>query len=239
MAHRRSFYLYKRHKKCGDYWYVCFLDKETGRQMSAKSIDCLKEKLGIMDFSHVSRREDAAVIATKYLESGILFSNHSNTLFSSWCEEFWSWEKSEYIALRNRLNEGSIGKEYAYNMLKNFQRNVATLLPSGLKLSNVTTSLLDRVVKKLYASGKAAGTVKIIIYSFSIPLKEAARLGYIATNPADKLLSSSPRDRERGVFTEEEMKRIVEILEDSGNSIFSSCRLGILLALSTGMRISE
>lgn len=42
MAHRRSFYLYKRHKKNGDYWYVCFLDRETGKQLNAKSIDCLK-----------------------------------------------------------------------------------------------------------------------------------------------------------------------------------------------------
>ena len=56
MAHRRSFYLYKRHKANGDYWYVCFLDRETGKQMTAKSIDCLKERIGIMDFTHVSRK---------------------------------------------------------------------------------------------------------------------------------------------------------------------------------------
>ena len=110
MAHRRSFYLYKRHKTNGDYWYVCFLDKETGKQMTAKSIDCLKERMGIMDFTHISRKEDAAVIANKALESGILFSNNANVLFSDWCIDFWPWDKSEYIALRNNLHKDSIGK---------------------------------------------------------------------------------------------------------------------------------
>ena len=122
MAHRRRFYLYKRHKAKGEYWYVCFLDKETGRQMTAKSIDCLKERMGIMDFAHITRKEEAAVIANKALESGIIFSNNDNILFEDWCRDFWSWDKSEYIALRNNIHKDSIGKEYAYNMLKNFEK---------------------------------------------------------------------------------------------------------------------
>lgn len=239
MAHRRSFYLYKRHKTKGDYWYVCFLDKDTGKQMTAKSIDCLKERMGIMDFSHVSRKEDAAVIANKALESGILFSNNANVLFSDWCRDFWSWDKSEYITLRNNLHKDSIGKEYAYNMLKNYEKNVMPLIPKGLKLVNVNTQILDRITKSLYKTGKTRGTIKVIIYSFSIPLKEATRLGLIAQNPADKLLKSSSDEKDRGVLTKEELDRIVEYLEKNKETVFSSYRLGILLAASTGMRLSE
>ena len=239
MAHRRSFYLYKRHKTKGDYWYVCFLDKDTGKQLTAKSIDCLKERIGIMDFTHVTRREDAAVIANKALESGILFSSNPNVLFLDWCRDFWSWDKSEYIALRNNLQKNSIGKEYAYNMLKNFEKNVVPLVPKGLKLVNVTTRILDKITKALYKSGKTAGTVKIIIYSFSIPLKEAARLGLIAQNPADKLLKSSGDEKDRGILSKEELEKIVRYLEENKEKFFSSYRLGILLAASTGMRLSE
>ena len=239
MAHRRSFYLYKRHKTNGDYWYVCFLDKETGKQMTAKSIDCLKERMGIMDFTHISRKEDAAVIANKALESGILFSNNANVLFSDWCIDFWSWDKSEYIALRNNLHKDSIGKEYAYNMLKNFKKNVLPLIPKGLKLVNVTTQILDKITKELYKTGKTSGTIKVIIYSFSIPLKEATRLGLISQNPADKLLKSSGDERDRGVLSKEELDKIVAYLQSNRDTIFSSYRLGILLAASTGMRLSE
>lgn len=49
MAHRKEFYLYKRKKKRGSYWYVCYLDRESGKQGNAKSIDVLKEKLGVFD----------------------------------------------------------------------------------------------------------------------------------------------------------------------------------------------
>lgn len=238
MAHRRSFYLYKRHKKHGDYWYVCFLDRETGRQMSARSIDSLKERLGIMDFTHTERREDAAIIAQKALDTGLVISGRGDVLFSDWCLKFWDWDKSEYIALRNRLKPNSIGREYAYNMQRNFSKNVLPLLPEGLKLSKVSVKTLDNVSKALYASGKAAGTVKIIHYSFSLPLKEAERLGLIPSNPAERLLSASASKGKRGVLTEEEIRRLVIHLKVH-SSLDVSLRLAILLALSTGMRLSE
>ena len=239
MAHRRQFYLYKRHKKGGDYWYVCFLDKETGKAGNAKSIDCLKERLGMMDFESVKRKEDAAVIATKALEKGILSSDADTILFASWCRDFWDWDKSEYIALRNKLSPGSIGREYAYNMKKNFEKNVEPLLPKDLKLEKVTVALLDSIVKALYRSGKSSGTVEIIITSFSSPLKEAVRLGKIASNPADRILKTQRIERVRGVLSKEEVAALRSALEEHRSEFLPSVYYGILLGLCTGMRISE
>ncbi len=239
MAHRREYYLYKRHKKGGDYWYVCFLDKETGKAKSAKSIDCLKERLGIMEFGSVVRKEDAAVIAAKALERGITGSSSGDVLFSSWCRDFWSYDTSEYIAMKNKLSSGSIGREYAYNMKKNFEKNVEPLLPKGLKLCNVTVSILDRVVKELYKSEKRAGTVAVIIYSFSLPLKEAARLNIIQANPADKLLKATGGEKARGVLSKCEVKALREKLEEKRGTLFPSFYYGVLLGMITGMRISE
>ena len=236
MAHRRAYYLYKRHKKGGDYWYVCFLDKETGKAGNAKSIDSLKERLGIMDFEKTVRKEDAAIIASKALEKGILTSQ--SVMFSSWCKDFWDWDKSEYIHLKNNIREGSIGKEYAYNMKKNFEKNVEPLLPKGLELTSVTVSMLDRIVKELYKT-KSSRTVSIIIYSFSLPLKEAVRLGKISTNPSDKLLKVNGTEKERGVLEKKELMALREKLESKKNSLFPSYYYGVLLALCTGMRISE
>ena len=39
MPHRSEFYLYRRKKTRGTYWYVCFVDPRTGRQETAKSIE--------------------------------------------------------------------------------------------------------------------------------------------------------------------------------------------------------
>ncbi len=239
MAHRREYYLYKRHKKGGDYWYVCFLDKETGKAGNAKSIDCLKERLGIMEFGSIVRKEDAAIIAKKALEKGITDNSNSNVLFASWCKDFWSYDTSDYIALKNRLKPDSIGREYAYNMKKNFEKNVEPLLPKGLKLVNVTVSILDSVVKALYKSDKQTKTVGVIIYSFSLPLKEAARLNIIQSNPAEKLLRATGGEKERGVLTKEEVTALRCKLDEKKDSLFPSFYYGILLGIITGMRISE
>ena len=45
MAKRKPFYVYKRQKKHGSYWYVCYINPDTGEQENARSIDVLKEKL--------------------------------------------------------------------------------------------------------------------------------------------------------------------------------------------------
>ncbi len=239
MAHRREYYLYKRHKKGGDYWYVCFLDKETGKAKSAKSIDCLKERLEIMGFGTIVRKEDAAIVASKAIEMGITDNANSKILFSSWCKDFWSYDTSEYIALKNSLKANSIGKEYAYNMKKNFEKNVEPLLPKGLKLVDVSVSVLDSVVKTLYKSEKQSSTVGVIIYSFSLPLKEAVRLNIIEENPTDKILKTSQSDKERGVLTREEVIALRNKLEEKKNTLFPSFYYGILLGIITGMRISE
>lgn len=85
MAKRRPFYLYMRKKKCGSYWYVCYINPETGRQDNAKSIDVLKEKLGIVDNRAIEHRDDAAIIAYKALEAGIIYSDFSGMEFIDYC----------------------------------------------------------------------------------------------------------------------------------------------------------
>lgn len=79
----------------------------------------------------------------------------------------------------------------------------------------------------------------MIIYSFSLPLKEARRLGYIASNPADSILKSCGSKNERGILSLDEVKRLREELEREKDNLFPSLYYGILLGLITGMRISE
>ena len=103
MAHRSEFYLYKRRKKKSSYWYVCYLDRDTGKQGNAKSIDVLKERLGLWDFKSVKRRDEAVIIAKKALDSGLVFQDRVNILFADYCLDFWNYDKSEYIKLRNTV----------------------------------------------------------------------------------------------------------------------------------------
>ena len=237
MAKRRKFYLYQRKKKRGSYWYVCFLDPQTGRQGNAKSIDVLKERLGLGDNEATVNRDDAAIIANKALEAGIVFSSGADELFSSYCLRFWDFDNSEYIRLRNQVSPNSIGREYSMNMLCNLKKHVLPVIPSSLKLSAVSTRHLDNVVSSAFAKGLANGTIQMIVLSFSIPLKEALRQRFIVVNPCDNLMKIPRNEKCRGVFTDEEIASILNYVSSGGVSVAVSN--AITLAVLTGMRNGE
>ena len=239
MAHRTEFYLYKRKKKKASYWYVCYLDRDSGKQMTAKSIDVLKEKLGLWDFRSVTRRDEAVIIAKKALDSGIVFSNEANMLFIDYCLNFWDWDKSDYIKLRNTAKEGSIGKEYAHNMAFFLKKHVARFLPDGLRLHSVQTRHLDNIILSLKDEELASGTIQLITLSFSLPLKEAYRKNLIAGNPALKMMKIFRVEKERGCFTYDECIEILSYLKKHQESMYSSYYLAIILAMTTGMRSGE
>ncbi len=240
MAHRTEFYLYKRKKQKNSYWYVCYLDRSSGKQMTAKSIDVLKEKLGMGDFKSVTRRDEAVIIAQKALENGIVFSSESNMLFIDYCLSFWDWDNSEYIKLRNAANPGSIGKEYAHNMTFFLKKHVEKYIPPKQKLCSIQTRHLDDIITSLSEDANlASGTIQLVALSFTLPLKEAYRKNLISSNPANRMMKIVRVEKERGCFTHEECIRILEYLRNHKDEIYPSYYLAIVLALITGMRSGE
>lgn len=240
MPHRSEFYLYRRKKTRGTYWYVCFVDPRTGRQETAKSIDVLKEKLGMMDLRSVRRRDEAAVIAHKALERGILGGKTDRVCFADYCLSFWDYDNSMYIKRRNSMKEGSIGREYANNMYFFLKRDVLPLLPVKLPISEVRTRDLDGIVDHLLVERKlSSGTVQLVTLSFSIPLKEAYREGLISSNPVERMVKVVRTERERGAFSMDECIRIMNALDEAKERLYPSYYLAMILALVTGMRSGE
>ena len=241
MPHRSEFYLYKRKKQRGSYWYVCFVDPIPYKQGTAKSIDVLKEKLGLWDFQSVKRRDEAAIIAKKALEMGIAGTrNGYHRTFADYALEFWDFDRSLYIKRRNSMKQGSIGREYAINMYFFIKRDVLPLLPKDIRLSDIKTYHLDNVINTLLVDRKlSSGTVQLIALSFSIPLKEAYREGYIPSDPTLRMVKVMRTERERGALTFPECRKIYDYLEAHKDTMVTSYRLGIKVALLTGMRSGE
>ena len=239
MAHRTQFYVYKRKKTKRSYWYVCYLDPVTGKQGNAKSIDVLKERLGEMDFRTVTRRDEAVIIAQHALDKGLIYSPVAGISYAEYCLRFWDFDNSEYIAMRNYSKPNSIGREYANNMVYSLNKHIIPNIPKGLKLHQVTTSLLESLIRTLYEKGLASGSVQIIAYSFLLPLKEAERVGLIEKNPAKRMMKISRVETIRGCLTHEELARLCKALEEHKCDIFPSYYLAILLGIVTGMRSGE
>ena len=242
MPKRSKFYLYQRKLKNGNYWYVNFIDPISGEISTGKSIDVLKEKLGMGYVESIKRRDEAAIIANKALESGLIFSNKETLSFVDYCRDFWDWDNSAYIKMRNYIKPNSIGLEYSNNMLINFNRHVAPNLPKGIKLQDLTTKHLDNIVKRLFAENKlSSGTIQMVVISFNQPLKEAIRQGIILVNPADRLMKITRTEEARGLlsYTEcKEFSKMAKVLYLEGK-IVKSYYLALVTAVSTGMRSGE
>ncbi len=239
MAHRQEFYLYKRKKTRGSYWYVCYLDRESGKQGNAKSIDVLKERLGIFDNRSITRRDDAVIIAKRALDTGIIYQDKGMMTFSDYAQDFWSFDKSDYIRMRNNLKPDSIGREYAANMLFFIRRHVIPAMPDRIKLQNITTKHLDNVISTLYEKGLSSGTIQLIAISFTQPLKEAERTGLILTNPCKRMMRIVRSERVRGCLSSEEVSSLCQAFVDEKKNMYPSYYLGILLGICTGMRSGE
>lgn len=239
MAHRQEFYLYKRKKTRASYWYVCYIDRESGKQGTAKSIDVLKERLGIFDNKPTTRRDDAVIIAKKALDSGIIYQDKGSLMFSEYAQDFWTFDTSDYIRLRNNLKPDSIGREYAANMLFFLRRHVIPSLPAGIKIQNVTTRHLDNVISSLYEKGLSSGTIQLIAISFTQPLKEAERVGIISSNPCRRMMRIVRSERIRGAFSREEVESFCSLLVREKANMYRSYYLGIILGICTGMRSGE
>lgn len=235
MAKRKPFYVYRRQKKCGSYWYVCYINPETGVQESAKSIDVLKEKLFLGSGGSVCDRDTAVIIASKALDAGLVFSSAASVSFNEYCLSFWNYDTSEYVGMRNRLKKNSIGREYCMNMLSNYRNHVMPFLSGSLRLSCVSVSHLDKVVERALSSGLSGGSVQMVVLSFSIPLKEAVRRRIIKVNPASYLMKIPRSEKERGVLTLAELKALAAYVMKRSDAL----SLAIKLALSTGMRSGE
>lgn len=242
MARRKRFYLSKRKKKHGTYWYVSYIDLETGKQQTAKSVEVLRERLGIREFHPIIHMEEACIIAQKALDAGIVQAGVSDQLFTEYCEQFWDWDRSQYIRRRNQKRPNSIGLEYTRNMQFNFKKHAAPNLPSRLKLTAVSPWHLEQVLNSLLEAGKlSSGTISLIFLSMSIPLKEAYRQGLIPYNPASRVEQVSRMDRSRGILTPEEKNRLGTCMNDAlyRDVLEKPYFLAISLAMSTGMRIGE
>lgn len=236
MARRKAFYLSRRTKKHGRYWYVSYINLETGKQMTAKSVEVLRERLGIVSIEPVVYRDDACIIAQKALEAGLVFASDSQQPFDTYCKTFWDYDTSGYVKRKNQHKPDTIGKEYCINMLSNYVHNAALFLPQGIRLCEVRTRHIEDMISCLFSEKQlSSGTIAQVLLSISIPLREAHRLGMIPINPAARIESIARQTKEKGTFTLKELQEIGKKVQD----LDKAYALAISLALSTGMRMGE
>ena len=236
------FSLYKRHRTKGVYYYVRFWNPEKKSYDAGISIEILRTKLGDDSFRRIGTRSAAAAIAVRAYEEGLTNKEKKSPNFVEYVLNFWDFDNSSYVKLKNKTKKGSIGRDHCLNMLGTFKKNFLPHINQDLKLNEVTQSDIENVIIALIDEGSISNsTINNVILSVQKPLNEAFSRGMIKTNPMQNISMLERNQKDRGIPTKSEVEAVLEYLRKEGFAGRSSMKiyLAVALAATTGMRQGE
>lgn len=242
MKNEVQFFLSKKATGKRMAWYAYFpIPGQPGKYIS-KSVERLRRTLGIPDITPITRESEAAIITQKALDAGIVKHGSDDPLVVDYFKDFWDFDNSDYIRRRNRKKADSIGKDYCASMKGVFTNHAEKRFPKRLRLSQLATPHIEAVINSLIDEGSLSnGSISRVMQSLSIPLREAARIGMIASNPMLNVEPLSTRSRERGILTESELQTLMAYMKEGSEAgTFDTCAyLACVLSAYTGMRSGE
>ena len=228
MAHK-YFHLHKRpSRKKGKYIYYVQFYNDDGKRLSAKSTGQISKAA-------------AENWARDQLEKGLVFIK-SSRLFSDYAQNWWIWDKCEYI--KRRLARGrSISRDYADTMRSYLTWHVLPYF-SNIKLHKITPRMVEdwlfSLREKKANKSLSASTANCCLKTLKIMLNEAIRQEYISTSPGMKIEPLVENPKGRNILSIDEVRKLFR--DDMIDQIWYGDLFQFtvnLLAASTGMRLGE
>ena len=221
--------------KTGQYrYYVQLWDEAAGGYTTARSAAAIAIELCLdaKAFPPTSRT-GAILIGEELRRRGGAPGRKASPILVDYLAEFWDWENSAYV--RGKLARGQrIGRQYVYDHAARVKNYVRPAFPA-LRLAAVRPYMLEELMMKLKSeSGLANRTVNSIIEAIAVPLREAARLGLIDSNPAASIRMLGSETHEKGIPTEEEVRALVTL-----PGLDPRSRCVILLGAACALRLGE
>ena len=239
MAGPAPFTLCRIERNERSYYYALFRDPQTGKRLSKKSVEALRKALGSFDTTPIRRRDEAIRICQQALESRIIFSKEKakEVYLTSYLEEFFTWERSEYVQRRITLDPGSLSPDYFATRKSLLMNHVLPKLHNDLLLSKVTLDILEHLQFELVKEKKLSNaTINLCMRAVLLALREAQRKGALSSSLILRMNMVRDNHTPRGILSEDEISSFIKWAKvNSEQHIYFAA----LVSLVTGMRSGE
>ncbi len=217
-------------------FYVMYRDPITNKRGTKKSIDKIKRQLSL-GFDHVSRLEEATIIAQKALEENIIFNNRKEIHLNKYLLNFFDFEKSPYFSRKILLDKDSISPDYVSTRRNIIKNHVIPLISNSFCIADVSITFLEDIQTKLITKKNLSSTtINQIMNSISQALEYAKKENLLPYSQITKVEPIRKNIKTRGILSNEETKNLMAYLKKSKDI---KTYLAISLSLITGIRSGE
>lgn len=226
-------------------WQVQFKDSSTGKFRSALSVTALSKKLGDPPYKGSINKAMAYNIVERAYQAGLCNIRKSDDQYLvDYVINFWDFDNSKYIKLKNLSKAGSINRDYAENMQNSFKNHIMDKLPENIRVSELNSKVILNIQDELRLDPKkySNSTLNTIMKSLQVPITEAIRYEMIPRNP---FVSYKPLPVDtassRGIPTRKEVEKLMDYLASRKDESYMDWMifLAVSLAVYTGMRNGE
>lgn len=227
MRYKDPFTLYTRETKIGKKVFFYRFYDEDGKRTSGKTTGTTVKSVAIAYVNDLIR-------------NGLLSTNRDIT-FETYSENWWVWDKCEYIE-RQHAKGQSLGQGYA-DMNRGHVNNHILPFFKNKKLRNITAKNIEDWLMSLHKDKKknlSPTTTNHCLKTLKIMLKEAKRLGYISVDPSVSISKFKEHPLQKEIISYEQFTELFneENIQRLWNNDLSHYTLNFLSA-STGMRMGE
>ena len=203
-SYRKKFSLYPRKVKGGKkIWYYRCYDENDERTVGRSTGQTSKVK--------------AEWYCEELLKKGRLIprpkkSYSGGMTFADYSENWWVWEKCQYV--RGRLLSSSSQKQLISRRHADDNRRILEnhILPyfQKYRISKISTGVVEGFKLALQDKGLSRKRIINILSCLRVMISEGYRLGYIEKNPFDAVNPLAVDEREGGVLTINEVRRLFD-----------------------------
>ena len=263
-----SYYLIERvkkntGKKKSTFIIVRFINNSTGERKDV-TLTKLRKLIGDKKRFMPSNTLEINRIVDTAIEMGVApFSDsikQNDTTLLSYINDFWDYDKSEYILTKKLETGKKISKATAKKNLHNLLVHVfesefnkkdqngkpvgSYYLPADITAQELTKEKIEAIkMSMLRAEDLSPKTVKNVLNALNVPLNELVRDGIIIQNPMKRVrpICISQTDTNIDALSYEEVEalclRVIWMMES--HLLWNKHGLAILVATATGMRQAE